>query len=256
MPSTRVILTRPDPQAQGWETALTEAGFEVALLPLIHISLLPPPAALPDLSACHAVFLVSRNALDGLIAWYGLAALQNAAVRWLCPGAGTAQQLVSLGIAAQRIVQPALHAPQDSWHLWQTLQAHAPLQSGQNLLVVKGCDAGLSAAPQNWFATQALGSGCSVEEIISYQRQAPDLTVAQAELAQSAAQDGSVWLFSSSLAIAHLRQALPEIDFKGTPCIATHERIGQTAQQHGFQARICQPLLNDIANALRQAKSA
>ena len=65
----RLILTRPKPQAASWETALAEAGFDVALLPLIDIQLCPAPAALPDLQACNAVFLVSRNALDGLLAW-------------------------------------------------------------------------------------------------------------------------------------------------------------------------------------------
>ena len=81
----RIILTRPAPQAQAWETALHEAGFDVSGLPLINIALLPAPASLPDLAQMDAVFLVSRNALDGLLAWYGAAALQNAALRWLCP---------------------------------------------------------------------------------------------------------------------------------------------------------------------------
>lgn len=250
-PPTRVILTRPAPQAQGWETALAEAGFDVALLPLIDITLLPAPTLLPELSTYNAIFLVSRNALDGLLAWYGLDTLQTASVRWLCPGAGTAQQLVSLGIASERIAQPEAHAPQDTQHLWQALQTNTPLQAGEQLLVIKGCDAGAGPSP-NWLAQQAQQLGLLVQEITTYQRQAPDFTVAQAELAISAAHDGSVWLFSSSLAIAHLCRALPEIHFQATPCIATHARIAQTAAQYGFAPRICQPQLNDIAHTLHQ----
>lgn len=246
---TRVILTRPAPQAPAWATALTEAGFDVALLPLIDIRLQAPPQPLPDLAQFDAVFLVSRNALDGLAHWLGQAALQNASCRFLCPGAGTAQALQVLGVAPQRIVQPAADAPQDSEHLWQHLQAQAPLQAGQRLLVVQGQDAGQTAG-SNWLGQQASDLGVQVASISTYQRSAPELTVAQAELAQAAAQDGSIWLFSSSQAIANLITLLPEQSWAGTPCIATHARIAQTAQHYGFAAHICQPQLNDIAHAL------
>ncbi len=258
MPSNsalRLILTRPKPQAAGWETALAEAGFDVALLPLIDIQLCPAPAVLPDLQACDAVFLVSRNALDGLLAWYGQAAILAAPVRWLCPGAGTAQQLLALGIPAARIAQPAADAPQDSEHLWLALQSQHPLQAGQTLLLVKGEDQGeaaLQASKPNWLASQAQQLGVQVQTACTYLRSAPDFTVAQAELAQAAAQDGSIWLFSSSLAIAHLHTRLPEIVFQGTPCIATHARIAHSAQQQGFTAIECQPQLNDIAHAAHQ----
>lgn len=255
----RLILTRPKPQAAGWETALAEAGFDVALLPLIDIQLCPAPSDLPDLNACDAVFLVSRNALDGLLAWYGIDALQTAPVRWLCPGAGTAQQLQTLGVATSRISQPDPNAPQDSEHLWQALESQQPLQAGQQLLLVQGLDAaahaktsGTAQPKPNWLATQAQQKGVLVQTANTYQRLAPDFTVAQAELAQAAAQDGSVWLFSSSLAIGHLCHALPDISFQGAPCIATHTRIAQSAQQHGFTSIVCQPQLNDIAHAAHQ----
>ena len=251
----RIILTRPAPQAQAWETALHEAGFDVSGLPLINIALLPAPASLPDLAQMDAVFLVSRNALDGLLAWYGAAALQNAALRWLCPGAGTAAQLFALGIPACRIAQPAADEPQDSLHLWQALQNHSPLQTGQQLLIVRGRDAGQSDTP-NWLATQAQQLGLQVQHLISYERQPPELTVAQAELAQAAAQDGSVWLFSSSQAIANLTAALPDTTWRQARCLATHARIAHTAQQHGFQTTVCQPQLNDIARVLHQLHSA
>ncbi len=250
----RVILTRPAPQSQAWQTALIEAGFDVALLPLIDITLLPPPPLLPELSAYNAIFLVSRNALDGLLAWYGIDALQKAPVRWLCPGTGTAQQLVELGIASQHITCPAPDTPQDTQHLWQTLQNTHPIHPEQKILVIKGCDLGQTAQP-NWLARQVQQLGAQAQELITYQRQAPNITVAQAELAISAAQDGSIWLFSSSLAVEHLHQALPEIRFQATPCIATHARIAQTAMQYGFVAHICQPQLNDIAHMLHQMQA-
>ena len=177
-------------------------------------------------------------------------------MRWLCPGAGTTQQLLALGIPAVRIAQPAADAPQDSEHLWQALQSsQQPLQAGQTLLLVKGQDQGEAAQQNNkpnWLASQAQQLGVQVQTACTYLRSAPDFTVAQAELAQAAAQDGSVWLFSSSLAIRHLCLALPDTAFQGTPCIATHARIAHTAQQHGFAVIVCQPLLNDIAHAAHQ----
>jgi uroporphyrinogen-III synthase len=248
----RVILTRPAPQAPAWAAALTEAGFDVALLPLIRITLLAAPPALPNLAHYDAVFLVSRNALDGLVHWLGQAALQMGDCRFLCPGAGTAQALLDMGVAAPRIVQPGANAPQDSEHLWQALQAGRPLQAGRRLLVVKGSDdrSPNTTAPPNWLGQQAAAIGVKVDDCNTYQRSTPELTVAQAELAQAAAQDGSVWLFSSSQAIAKLAALLPEASWAGTPCLATHPRIAQTATQYGFRAQICQPSLNDIAHSL------
>jgi uroporphyrinogen-III synthase len=257
----RVILTRPAPQAPAWATALTEAGFDVALLPLINIQLLAPPAELPNLANYEAVFLVSRNALDGLLAWNGPAALQAANCRWLCPGAGTAQALLDLGISPRHIVQPAANAPQDSEHLWLALQAQQTgqaLPAGSRLLVVKGSDAAHRAArpdAPNWLGQQAAAQGVQVTSINSYQRSAPELTVAQAELAQAAAQDGSIWLFSSSQAIANLAATLPEQNWAATPCLATHPRIAQTAAKYGFHAQICPPNLNDIAHALHSVQA-
>lgn len=253
----RVILTRPAPQAPAWATALTEAGFDVALLPLIDIQPLPapaPPATLPDLAQYQAIFPVSPNAIDGLVHWLGPAALSTASCRFLCPGAGTAQTLMALGVVASRIVQPPAELPQDSAQLWQHLQTHHPLQAGQALLVVQGQDAAQAAGP-NWLGLQASALGVAVHSISTYQRSAPDLTVAQAELAQAAAQDGSVWLFSSSQAIANLAALLPEQSWAGTPCIATHPRIGQMAAKYGLHTRVCPPNLNDIAHALHSMQA-
>lgn len=252
----RVILTRPAPQAADWASALTEAGFEVESLALINIQLLPAPTTLPDLAQIDAVFLVSRNALDGLVAWLGAPALLAAATRFLCPGAGTAQALLHLGVAASRIVQPPTETAQDSEHLWQHLQNSQPLPAGSRLLVVKGCDTPSMPASPNWLGQQAANIGVQVASVDSYERSAPELTVAQAELAQAAAQDGSVWIFSSSQAIANLVAALPEQRWTGTPCIATHPRIAQSAAAHGFAAQICQPRLNDMAHALHQLAAA
>jgi len=254
----RLILTRPSAQAGAWLAALTEAGFEVAQLPLIDIELLPAPksATLLDLQRFDAIFFVSRNAIDGLLAWVGLDALQSSHARLLCPGPGSAQALRALGLAPDRITAPPEHATQDSEQLWQVAQSQLPLGDAFRLLVVKGEDSNSnsssSAARPNWLAAQATAQGASVEQIIVYRRRAPDFTVAQAELAQAAAQDGSVWIFSSSQAIAHLTAALPDSTWQNARCLATHPRIASSAEALGFQTQLAQPSLNALVHQLRQ----
>lgn len=250
----RVILTRPAPQAQPWAAALTEAGFEVALLPLIHIAHQPAPAPLPDLSAFDALFFVSRNALDGLLAWLGAPALLASPARLLCPGGGTAQALLDLGIPASRIVQPATGAPQDSEQLWLALQNSQPLQKNQSLLVLNGSDTNQSSASNkpNWLAEQARHLGVVVTELETYCRSTPDFTVAQAECAQASLQDGSIWLFSSSQSIANLTAAFPTLRWDSASCIATHPRIAHTARQAGFSTTECDGTLNALVHHLHQ----
>ncbi len=249
----RVILTRPATQAQGWASALTEAGFDMALLPLIDIAFLPAPDAQLGLGNYDAIFLVSRNALDGLLHWVGSPALLASHALLLSPGPGTAQALRDLGIAPARIIQPEAHALQDSAALWQKLASTQTLKTEQRLLIVKGSDEAPDSTYQGHsFGDKARALGLAVDEVCSYQRRAPVLSVAQAELAQEGATDGSIWLFSSSQAIANLHQALAELRFANTPCIATHPRIASSAQALGFDAHLCQPQFNDIAHRLHQ----
>ncbi len=69
--------------------------------------------------------------------------------------------------------------------------------------------------------------------------------------AQRAAGDGSVWLFSSSEAIANLGRLLPQQDWSGARAIATHERIAQAARNAGFGV-VCpsRPAEADVVAAL------
>jgi uroporphyrinogen-III synthase len=72
----------------------------------------------------------------------------------------------------------------------------------------------------------------------------------QAQAAQ-AATDGSVWCFSSSQAILHLAQALPAQSWVKARCLATHDRIAQTAQTLGFgQVHLTRPQVSDVLRSL------
>jgi uroporphyrinogen-III synthase len=106
-----------------------------------------------------------------------------------------------------------------------------------------------------------------VDVVVSYQRSAPVFDAAELALMAQASADKSVWLFSSSEAVANL-QAIslahsqsvsqsvsqvghPGIDWSKAQAIATHPRIAQAAQDAGFgvvyQSR---PLLADVAASI------
>lgn len=245
-----VILTRPQAQAAMWGAALTEAGFLVESLPLIDIELLPCPELFFDLSAYSHLFFVSRNALAGILTWSDAASLANSSAHCLSPGSGTAQALASLGVATARIVQPPALSAQDSQGLWQVLQAGpAAIDRQSHLLVVQGSDD--YGSQPNWLGQQAQALGAQVSHIQVYRRLTPKLTVGQAELALSAAERQSIWLFSSSQAILNLQRNLPDTTWQGHTCVCTHPRIAQTAAELGWQTHTCLPEPNAVVHLLQ-----
>jgi len=67
-------------------------------------------------------------------------------------------------------------------------------------------------------------------------------------LARQASHNGSLWLLSSSEAIAHLGRALPGQDWAAAHALATHPRIAQAARAAGFGCvSECKPALADVA---------
>jgi uroporphyrinogen-III synthase len=90
-----------------------------------------------------------------------------------------------------------------------------------------------------------------VEFVVAYQRAAPRLDDSEVALAQQAARDGSVWLLSSSEAVAHLSQALPRVDWGEAQALATHPRIAEAARAAGFgTVRECRPALADVVASI------
>ena len=83
--------------------------------------------------------------------------------------------------------------------------------------------------------------------MVAYARRAPQLDAAQRELASTAASDGTVWLFSSSEAIANLVQAMPGQDWQQARAVATHPRIAEAARLAGVGV-VCEsrPAIADL----------
>jgi uroporphyrinogen-III synthase len=243
--TTRVVVTRPAREATTWVAALREQGLDAWGLPLIEVR----PAA--DADALTAVWkrwgawdgalFVSANAVDYFFASNSaLAPVEYAQVAIntiaLAPGPGTAQALLRHGVPASGIASPGLDSPQfDSEALWKVMQHR--VGAGFRLLVVRGTTAGATSQEgqgRDWFAAQVMGRGGSVDHVVVYERGAPVFAADTCVRVEQASKDGSVWIFSSSEAIANLQSLVPAVGWSQARAVCTHPRIAQAAREAGF----------------------
>lgn len=265
MPSSpRVIVTRPAREAAQWVNALQARGIAAQALPLIAITAPADPHALAAARAratsYRAIMVVSSNAaqhfFDSSTA-QALATQSPTAIKtrvW-SPGPGTAKALQALGVPAACIDHPAPGAAQfDSESLWAQVQGQ--IGPGARVLIVRGAEAGATqqGSGRDWLAQQIAAAGGTVDFVVAYTRGAPVFTPAQQALACSAAQDGSLWLLSSSQALEHLYAALPGQPWQQARALATHPRIAASARAAGFGAVTeCRPALEDVAASIESA---
>lgn len=230
----RVVLTRPRREAGRWEQALAARGHEVVLLPLIAIAPAPDVASLRRaagaLSGFEAAMFVSGSAVRGFfrepVSW-------PAATRAWCTGPGTARALQECGVPAANIDVPDGDAAQfDSESLWPLVSDQ--VGAGTRVLLVRGAGADGRPSGRDWLASRLQAAGAQVDVVASYTRQAPAWSEEERAAATRAARDGSIWLLSSSEAVAHLRTLLPDAPLSQARAIATHERIAQAAREAGF----------------------
>lgn len=281
----RVIVTRPARDAAHWVDELANSGFKAQALPLIEIGPVTDPTgtallqdAWRDLNDYAACMFVSGNAVEYFFQQKKAVAQSNialsainsiaistlpASLRFLAPGPGTAAALLAVGVPAAQVDSPPGEAGQfDSEALWQV--AGQRDWRGKRVLVLRGQTSG--AAPQtvagrDWLAQQLQAAGAQVEMLSVYKRSAPTLTDDQIQLAKTASQDGSVWLFSSSEALANLLQQPllvggVAVDWRGARALATHPRIAQAVRAAGWGVvQESRPVLADILDALRSIES-
>jgi uroporphyrinogen-III synthase len=226
----------------------------IDVAPATHLQ--PVRQAWADWQAWQAVMFVSAQAVRFFFAERPVAAPWTGPRCW-ATGPGTRKALLQAGVPEALIDSPAAEAAQfDSEALWQRVgpQVHA---GGQPVLIVRGWDASantgdaLLGAGRDWLAQQLQAQAVEVQFVVAYERCAPVWTSAQRALATQAATDGSVWYFSSSQAVAHLAQALPDQSWAMARCLATHPRIAQRAQALGFST-VCmvKPVLADVLASL------
>ena len=282
---SRVIVTRPAHDAQAWILRLEQSGFKAQALPLIEIAAVSDPGdrsrvqqawkTLNDLRACMFVsgnavehffgsFQGSKTAFDQ--SKHERSATKNIAqeipvhVRFLAPGPGTAAALLAAGVPASQIDAPAPDAAQfDSESLWQVV-GQRDWQAAR-VLIVRGkgeASEGGGGTGRDWLAQQWRAAGSTVDLVSSYERRAPQLTSVQIDVAKAASQDRSVWLFSSSEAVANLTQqaGLNGVNWQSARAIATHPRIQAVALQSGWGVvQLSRPALPDIVQALASIES-
>jgi uroporphyrinogen-III synthase len=247
----RIIVTRPAEQARPWVEALCAAGWAAEALPLLEIVCLLSPseraAGQQRLNTCSAVMFVSVNAVDQfLLGWQGPG---PTSLRWLAPGPGTAQRLRAFGVPDAQIDEPPADAGQfDSEALWQALVDRP--WTGRQVLLVRGRSGPPGAGTgRQWLAEQLEQAGARVEGLVVYERRAPQWDPADRQRIQTACRDGSVWLLSSSEALAHLP---PDIDCSAAIALATHPRIAQAARDKGFaRVLVSRPALPDVLASIK-----
>lgn len=264
----RVIVTRPADDAASWVEALQSRGWQTLALPLIGIGEPSDPAVRANLqrvreqwASFDALMFVSSGAVQHFFA--GLPATSSAdkrATRFWAPGPGTARALKAVlarhGIAASCVDAPADDAAQfDSEHLWPVVNAQ--IHPGVRVLVVRGASPDADRPPQTagsgreWLIERCREKGAQVEVCCAYERRAPQWTAAQQAQATEARGPDSLWLFSSSEALGHLRALLPGTDWSRARAVCTHDRIASAARETGFGwVMSCRPAMEDVLRGL------
>lgn len=250
----RVIVTRPDREARAWVQTLAEHGLDAVALPLIDICPVPDSGKVglirAQAAAYDAVMFVSGSAVEHFFALRppdAVAFGTPAATRpraW-GTGPGTAAALLRCGVDNQLIDVPDAGSGQfDSEALWAAVAPR--VRPGDRVLIVRGEDTDRGqASPGNtgeapagfgrdWLARRLVQAGVLVEFVAVYERRVPQLQPHQIALAQAAARDGSVWLFTSAQAVAHLGCCLPRQEWAGARALATHARIAAAVRAAGF----------------------
>ncbi len=266
---TRVIVTRPQLQANQWVSELQRAGFEALALPLISTqSSTDGPmlrAAWAQAQSALAVMFVSAAAVEamteaiGPLAVKAHVAMGARAPRLWCTGSGTRARLLAAGFATDVIDAPDAQALQfDSEALWQRV-GHQ-VRAGDRVLIVRGDDRDLApdqagddpGRGRDWLAAQIRAVGADAQFVVAYERQVPVWSAQELATARSAAQDGSVWLLSSSRALAHLTVLLPAQSWSQARGLCTHPRIAQAAQALGFASiRVSSPALPAVLASIK-----
>jgi uroporphyrinogen-III synthase len=261
----RLLVTRPQPQADAWVADLRQRGLDAHALPLIEISAPADPGPVQHtwqhLAAHRLLMFVSPAAAEWFFRLRPADAIWPNATLAATPGPGTARSLTQLGAAAglqaAHIICPQEDAAQfDSEALWPLL---SPLDwAGQRVAIVSGGDS-QEAKGRQWLSAQLQTRGAQVASVLTYQRRPGQWTPAQQALARSALQAPGehLWLFSSSQAIEHLASHhLPAMHLSAMPdwsqlqALATHPKIGDGAHQLGIsQLTLTRPTLDAVAQA-------
>lgn len=245
MAAKPVIVTRPAREAAQWAHEFRAAGLDAAVLPLIAIEpaieVEPLRAAWKHLPDYAALMFVSATAVEHFFL-HAEKGQRAAGPRFWATGPGTARALLRAGVPQDAIDAPPSDAARfDSEALWARVKGQ--VGQGVRVLIVRGGDAAGRPSGRDWLANEIDAAQGLRDTVVAYRRLPPSFDDAARALALDGAAGRAVWLFSSSEAIANLRDAMPGIDWHAASAVATHARIGEAARAAGFgSVRVCSPL--------------
>ena len=239
----RVIVTRPQAQAEPLTARLRAAGIDAVTLPLIEIA--PAHDRRPLHSAWAAlcdytlVMFVSANAVQHFMQARPHAAQWPPSLEAAAPGPGTACALRAAGVPPAALVEPRPGDAFDSEALWQRL--HERDWQGRRVLVVRGENG------RDWRAEQLRSRGAQVDFVAAYRRARPRLDASTRALLEAAVARprDHLWLISSSEAAANLRRLVPQADWTQAAAVAPHARIVASLRRLGFAEVVLVPV--DVA---------
>jgi len=254
----RLILTRPQEQADSWLHSFKEAGYDIVSWPLISIQSIQDTTLVAQLwkewTSYQAVMFVSRSAVDHAMMHKPQFHMWGQTRCW-ATGPGTKKALVSHGVPIQLIDAPDDKDQQfDTESLWKIV--HTKIDLKQPVLIVRGADVEdngfqLQGVGREWLSQQIKAQGIRVDTVASYIRSVPLWNSDQQMQADLATQDGSIWILSSSQALDHLTKLLPNQSWNLAKALVTHERIAQSAKQLRFGVvRTSRPLMADMLASL------
>jgi uroporphyrinogen-III synthase len=232
----RLLVTRPQPQADAWVERLRSHGIDAVALPLLAIN------AVVDLSELHTAWhdlpryalamFVSPNAVSH---FFAARPAECAARGWppgtraAATGPGTLQALQMAGVPAGLCVAPAFDAQQfDSAALWAQLRGER--WSGREVLVLRG-DGG-----RGEFAALLRAAGAAVHFTQAYRRGPAQPDATQRALIEHAVAHPAqyLWWLSSAEAVSYLPLLAPAADWTAAQALVSHPRIGARAREVGF----------------------
>jgi uroporphyrinogen-III synthase len=255
----RLLVTRPQPQADAWVERLRAHGVDAVALPLLAIDAVADQAALHaawhELPRYALAMFVSPNAVAHFFAARpsGTAApAWPAGTRAGAPGLGTLQALQAAGVPAALCVAPPPDAMQfDSAALWSQLRDER--WAGRQVLVLRG------NGGREEFAAHLRQAGATLQYVQAYHRRPATLdTIGRVQLALATAEpDQHLWWLSSAEAVGTLAQWTSGADWRSAQALACHPRIAARARDFGFGRVIeAAPTLNAVLAALARLRAA
>lgn len=216
----KIVVTRPEQQAQALCDAITNNGGEAIMFPVIDIARLPVKDWMPDrLEQFDMLIFVSRNAVSLFVE--ALSESISDQIQLIAVGEGTAETIRSYGLNVA--VQPDSIAGSESLLAMPALQDVA----GKNIAIVKG------RGGRELLADSLTARDANIQFIEVYQRVVSSPSASQRQQALTT----DCMVCTSVAGVENLCQILGEdisILFE-KPLVVVSERIKTVADKLGFQ---------------------